>query len=281
MGATASGGEADDGIARAAALFAAADGLLIAAGAGMGVDSGLPDFRGPQGFWRAYPALGRRGIRFERIANPRAFAADPELAWGFYGHRLNLYRTTRPHRGFALLRSLARRLSHGAFVFTSNVDGQFQAAGFAPSQVCEVHGSIHHLQCAADCRGSIWPAETLRPVIDDEACRLRSPLPRCPDCGALARPNILMFDDGDWVATRSAQQEERLRAWLRRASRPLVIELGAGTNVATVRRFSEHFAPALVRVNPADSTLPAGGGVALALGAQAAIERIAAAVESG
>jgi NAD-dependent SIR2 family protein deacetylase len=278
MGATAIGSAASDAIARAAAQFAAADGLLIAAGAGMGVDSGLPDFRGPQGFWRAYPALGRQGIRFERIASPHAFAADPELAWGFYGHRLNLYRATRPHRGFALLRSLARRLPHGAFVFTSNVDGQFQLAGFPPSLVCEVHGSIHHLQCAADCRGSIWPADEFHPVIDEEQCRLRSPLPRCPDCGALARPNILMFDDGEWVARRSAQQEERLRAWLRRASRPLVIELGAGTNVATVRRFSEQFAPALVRVNPTDWALPAGGGVGLALGAQAAIERIAAAV---
>ena len=64
-----------------------ADGLLVAAGAGMGVDSGLPDFRGTQGFWRAYPALGRARIAFESIAGPAAFDADPLLAWGFYGHR--------------------------------------------------------------------------------------------------------------------------------------------------------------------------------------------------
>lgn len=71
-------------IRRCADLLAEADGLLITAG----VDSGLPDFRGTEGFWRAYPALARAQIRFEEIANPRAFARDPKLAWGFYGHRL-------------------------------------------------------------------------------------------------------------------------------------------------------------------------------------------------
>jgi hypothetical protein len=76
------------GYAAAARLIDQADALVIAAGAGIGVDSGLPDFRGAEGFWRAYPALGRAGLRFEEIASPAAFRADPELAWGFYGHRL-------------------------------------------------------------------------------------------------------------------------------------------------------------------------------------------------
>ena len=59
-----------------AELFGQADGLPITAGAGMGVDSGLPDFRGSEGFWQAYPALGRSCIAFERIATPAAFDTD-------------------------------------------------------------------------------------------------------------------------------------------------------------------------------------------------------------
>ena len=85
---------------RAADLIVRADALIVTDGAGMGVDSGLPDFRGPEGFWGAYPALGRARIRFEDIANPQAFEDDPHLAWGFYGHRLNRYRATQPHEGF-------------------------------------------------------------------------------------------------------------------------------------------------------------------------------------
>ena len=61
---------------RCAEMIRQADGLLITAGAGIGVDSGLPDFRGPQGFWGAYPALGRARIAFEAIANPAAMARD-------------------------------------------------------------------------------------------------------------------------------------------------------------------------------------------------------------
>lgn len=58
-------------IQHAIQVIQAADALLIGAGAGMGVDSGLPDFRGPIGFWRAYPPLEKLGIAFEKMANPR------------------------------------------------------------------------------------------------------------------------------------------------------------------------------------------------------------------
>src|SRR5579862_6369550 len=120
----------EEDIARAAAAVAGAGALVIGAGAGMGVDSGLPDFRGTQGFWRAYPVYEKLGLDFASMANPRWFERDPAFAWGFYGHRLELYRRTEPHAGFAILRGWAEKKEHGAFVFTSNVDGHFQRAGF-------------------------------------------------------------------------------------------------------------------------------------------------------
>src|SRR5262249_60236034 len=75
----------DDLIQRAAEVVRRADALLIGAGAGMGVDSGLPDFRGAHGFWRAYPPYQKLGLNFVELANPCWFRDDPELAWGFYG----------------------------------------------------------------------------------------------------------------------------------------------------------------------------------------------------
>src|SRR4051794_11112220 len=104
-----------DLIRRSAGVIAEADALVIGAGAGMGVDSGLPDFRGNDGFWRAYPPYAKLGLGFSSLANPRWFRDDPGLAWGFYGHRLNLYRRTRPHPGFALLRAWAERRPRGGF----------------------------------------------------------------------------------------------------------------------------------------------------------------------
>ena len=117
----------------------------------------IGDVRGDEGFWRAYPPYARLGLRFEELADPEHFADDPALAWGFYGHRLHLYRDTVPHPGFAVLRRWAGRVPSN--VFTSNVDGQFQRAGFAPDDVAEVHGSIHHLQCLRLCGHGVWPAD--------------------------------------------------------------------------------------------------------------------------
>jgi NAD-dependent SIR2 family protein deacetylase len=69
--------------AHAAEIIDGADALIVAAGAGIGVDSGLPDFRSDEGFWNAYPALGVAGTRFQEIASPVAFRETPLLAWGF------------------------------------------------------------------------------------------------------------------------------------------------------------------------------------------------------
>jgi hypothetical protein len=90
---------------RAAALIASAGALVIAAGAGMGIDSGLPDFRCNTGLWQAYPALAAAQPPFMAIASPTALRDDPRRAWGFYGHRLALYRDAVPHPGFAMLRN--------------------------------------------------------------------------------------------------------------------------------------------------------------------------------
>lgn len=257
-----------------AELIHQADGLLITAGAGMGVDSGLPDFRGTQGFWRAYPALGRAKIPFEDIANPAVFESNPRLAWGFYGHRLNLYRATVPHEGFHILRRLSEHLSGGHFVFTSNVDGQFQKAGFDDDQIMECHGSIHHLQCLSECTNAIWAAEGFDPVVDEANCLLTSPLPRCPYCGGIARPNILMFGDWGWLDERTSEQQRRMQSFLARVERLLVIEIGAGMNIPTVRRQSESLAEHLIRINPTEPGLGRAAGVSIACTGLSALRSI-------
>ncbi len=270
----------------AAQAVAGATALLVTAGAGMGVDSGLPDFRGNEGFWKAYPPMAKLGISFVEMANPAWFRRDPELAWGFYGHRLDLYRTTRPHRGFDLLLRWGAELPHGLFVFTSNVDGQFQRAGFPEERIVECHGSIHHLQCAEGCNPAIWSAQGVEVTVDEATFRARPPLPACPSCGGLARPNVLMFGDWQWIPRRTAEQEGRFEAWLLEAAGPglVVVELGAGTAVPTVRMTSERVARSsggtLVRINPREPHGPPGT-VSLAAGAMEALAAMDERLASG
>ena len=245
---------------RAAAKVRQAGALVVTAGAGMGVDSGLPDFRGDRGFWKAYPPYERLGLSFVEAANPAHFDGDPSFGWGFYGHRTNLYRGTVPHGGFGVLRSWAERLRLPCFVVTSNVDGQFQKAGFAADHILEVHGSIHHLQCTSPCSSDIWPNEERLDV--DEATMRSRQVPRCPRCGGVSRPNILMFGDSAWLDDRTAAQRDRFEAFLSgmEERRLVVVELGAGTGIPTIRMTSERLARLagafLVRLNPREPEAP-------------------------
>jgi NAD-dependent SIR2 family protein deacetylase len=236
---------------------------VITAGAGMGVDSGLPDFRGDRGFWNAYPMYERLGLSFVQTANPEHFDRDPAFGWGFYGHRTNLYRETKPHAGFALLLRWADELGLPRFVVTSNVDGQFQQAGFGDDEVLEVHGSIHHLQCTIPCTNAIWDNHEEIPV--DVATMRATRLPACRRCGRTARPNILMFGDYAWLPDRTRAQERRFDEFLTDQGRDglVVVELGAGTAIPTIRHLGESLTArqrgVLVRINPREAQVPPGG----------------------
>jgi NAD-dependent SIR2 family protein deacetylase len=289
--AAASSDEAE--FARAAELIRSADVLLVGAGAGMGVDSGLPDFRGPEGFWKAYPAFkGKRFGEFfgfapcaccltvftEQMSNPHWFETDPSIAWGFFGHRLHLYRGATPHGGFAILKRWLEE-KPDSFVFTSNVDGQFLKAQTVPEeQLVECHGSIMWLQCTdPNCLQPIWQTGDLHVDVDPETIKATStPLPTCPTCARLARPNILMFGDFSWHEERTAAQEKRFAAWQRRnrQKRVVAVEMGAGLAIPTVRITCEENSAALVRINPREPQVHRDADVALAHGALYALTRI-------
>lgn len=177
---------------------------VITAGAGIGVDSGLSDFRGKEGFWKAYPPIQRLGLSFPEVSTPEWFYQDPSFAWGFFGHRYHLYKDTEPHQGFQRLLQICHSMPEGFFVLTSNVDGHFQKAGFPPDRVNEIHGSIHYWQCTKTCP-DIWEAHS-DVFVDESTFRAKEPLPKCPKCGALARPNVLMFGDDGWLSERQEKQ---------------------------------------------------------------------------
>lgn len=236
-------------IDRAAGLIADADALIIAAGAGMSVDSGLPDFRGSQGVWTTLdsPAATHEGLH--ELLQGRCFTDDPRKAMEFYGHALDVCRRTTPHRGYGLLLKWARKKAHGAFVYTSNVDGQFQAAGFAEAHILECHGSIHHFQCARPCSPHIWPATEIR---KSTRTTHSANWPRCPRCGGHARPNFLLFSDPAWLVSRTNAQRLRLEVWRSAPENPVVIEIGAGLALPSVRMFSESLRIPLIRINTHD-----------------------------
>jgi NAD-dependent SIR2 family protein deacetylase len=178
-----------------------------------------------------------------------------------------------------MLLDLVDSKNNNYFIFTSNVDGQFQKAGFDEEKIYEVHGSIHHLQCNKNCTDTIW--HNKEEIEVDQTKILAKNLLSCPLCNALARPNILMFGDWKWVSKRSDAQMIKYTQWLQKAltQKLIIIELGAGTAVPTVRMQGEQIISKasnakLIRINPRESDISYDNGVGVDKGALDGLQSI-------
>lgn len=256
-------------------LFKQCDGLLITAGAGMGVDGGLPDFRSNNGFWNEYPFLQEKHLSFRDIASPEGFRTYPLLAAKFYAHRHRLYLGSIPHTGYNILLEMGKLFEKGMFVVTSNVDGHFREANFPFDRLYEIHGNINFSQCSVPCTLDVFETEEQYSENITE-----SNIPKCPHCGKQLRPNILLFNDGAWIDTIYAQQEIRFNNWTKSCKQILCIEIGAGTAIQSIRMISEEYHRTLIRINPKDYITPYRNGVSLPVSGLLGIQLIDFAIKS-
>jgi len=183
----------------------------------MGVSSGLGTFRGKAaGVWLPLKELG---IDFTEMSNPAWFAkprgkgvGTVNFAWSFWKYRYDAYSSTAPHKGYELLRQWSESRRLGGFAVTSNIDGHWLASGWQDDRVMEIHGSVHFQQCAdpehPKCQSSLWKVPSLQLSIDPASNSAIDPLPACMHCGGMARPNVLMFDDCEWISHRYDEAEE-------------------------------------------------------------------------
>jgi NAD-dependent deacetylase len=148
--------------------------VAVLTGAGISAESGVPTFRGEGGLWRNY--------RAEELATPQAFRADPGLVWEWYDWRRGLIGACQPNAAHQTLAEMEGQFDDFLLV-TQNVDGLHQLAG--NRQIVELHGNIWRMRCTQSCR-SLW---------EDRSVPLAETPPRCPDCGALARPDVVWFGE--------------------------------------------------------------------------------------
>ena len=219
------------------------------------------------------------------VSNPSWFLRDPAFARGFMGARLKAFDNAVPHAGFPILKKWAERQKLGYTIFTSNINNFFQRAGFSSDNIQETHGNAYFLQCVDNhkCIGDIWPLGDYRPTLTADL-RAEGDLPQCKHCGGLARPNILMFGDWGWLSDRSDAQKENFERQYEAVDQAsdkkiVVMEIGAGLDVPTVRRFSESFlykAPGttVIRINPHDSKSNTEGLITLPFKALNALQEL-------
>jgi NAD-dependent deacetylase len=148
--------------------------VAVLTGAGVSAESGVPTFRGKGGLWRSY--------RAEDLATPRAFRNDPTLVWEWYDWRRALIGECRPNAAHHTLAEMEAQLRDFVLI-TQNVDGLHHRAG--SRNVVELHGNIWRLRCTRSCR----------PPWEEPRVPLPEIPPRCGQCGALARPDVVWFGE--------------------------------------------------------------------------------------
>jgi NAD-dependent protein deacetylase/lipoamidase len=211
-------------VERLAELLRERQPCVVLTGAGVSTESGIPDFRSRSGLWARYDPM--------EYATIQAFGRDPVKVWDFYGKRLELLRDARPNAAHHALAELERRGLVRALI-TQNVDRLHELAG--SRELVEVHGSIRTSSCLA-CGRRVGFEEVVR-LLES------APAPPCPGCGAILKPDVVMFGE-------AMPEAETDRAFALAREAALLLVVGSSLEVYPVASLPQE-------------TLDAGGELAI------------------
>ncbi len=160
--------------------------VVVLTGAGISAESGIPTFRGEEGYW----TVGSTVYRPMEMATQEAYSAMPEEVWRWYLHRRKVCRGVGPNAAHRALANLEEGLGDRFTLVTQNVDGLHIQAGNSLQRTYQIHGNIDYMRCAAACSNRIVPI----PVPFSGDASFIDSL-RCEQCHRPARPHILWFDE--------------------------------------------------------------------------------------
>jgi len=222
--------------------------VLALTGAGISAESGIPTFRGKEGFW----VVGSRNYMPQEMATREMFDVAPAEVWRWYLYRFGVCRTANPNAGHAALVELDRALGDRFHLVTQNIDGLHLRAGSTPERTYCIHGDAAFVRCSEGCTPELLPMPDMGPrggqtpftAADRE--RLT-----CPGCGSWLRPHVLWFDE------YYDEQYYRMQSALRAADRAdllLVVGTSGATNLPSqIGDLAWRRGIAFVDVNPEDN----------------------------
>ncbi len=203
------GSPADDDLTAGRGLIDAASRIVVLTGAGISTESGIPDFRGPQGVWTRDPQA-------EKMATIQHYVADPEVRKRAWQSRLHSPAwTAEPNAGHRALVVLERRGKLHTLI-TQNVDGLHGKAGSDPARIVEIHGTMREVVCLS-CDERAPMERALARVRAGEAD------PACRSCGGILKSATISFGQG-------LVREDLMRA--QRAAEACDLLLAVGTTLA-------------------------------------------------
>lgn len=179
--------------ARLAAVWRGKQRVTVLTGAGVSAESGIPTFRGPEGYWQ----VGSRNFTPQEIGTLAMYQAAPDEVWKWYLFRHTVCQKAQPNAGHHAIVELERLLGDRFALITQNVDGLHLRAGNSRERTFHVHGSLASVRCGKSCTKTLHPFPTGMPPKDRDTDLTDADraLLACPDCGALTRPHVLWFDE--------------------------------------------------------------------------------------
>lgn len=167
--------------------------IVALTGAGVSAESGIPTFRGKDGYW----TIGAREYHPHELATHAAFQDMPWSVWAWYLYRRGVGLRAEPNAGHHALVRLAEALPGRFALVTQNVDGLHRRAGSPDDRTYPIHGDISLMRCARDCVPDRWPIPDAVPALgkDDPVPPACQALLVCPRCGGMSRPHVLWFDE--------------------------------------------------------------------------------------
>ena len=223
------------------------DRVVFLTGAGLSAESGIPTFRGPEGYW----TVGSTHYHPTEMATWRSFEAMPEEVWRWYCYRLGVCREAPPNVAHHALLKFDGARPEQSFLITQNVDGLHFRAGQSPDRMALVHGNIEQIRCDAHAPAVFWehPAE-LRPTRED-------PFPRgmdylhCPECGELGRPHVLWFDE---YYSEELYRAETAMQQVQRCDVLVVVGTSGNTNLPRqAGALAQAVGATIIDINPQDN----------------------------
>ncbi len=205
-------------------LSARAGSIVVLTGAGISAESGIPTFRGPEGYW----TVGSREYRPEEMATFRMYRSHPSAVWQWYLFRRTICQKAQPNAAHHALVDLEKKLENRFLLITQNVDGLHIRAGNSLKRIYQIHGNINYMRCGAACTDKIYmiPDSIKEREKNEPLCERDHDALRCPVCGNSARPHVLWFDE------YYDEQRYRVNSSIKAAANADVL-LSVGTSGAT------------------------------------------------
>jgi NAD-dependent protein deacetylase/lipoamidase len=159
---------------------------FVITGAGISAESGIPTFRGKDGYWRNLDPM--------TLATPEAFARDPQLVWKWYRERRAKIRAAQPNAAHQAIARLATE-SDEFLLVTQNVDDLHARAGLSEEKMVQIHGDIFQTRCSRCGFERDPPSSDSGVAGEEEQEQEQEKVPRCPECGAFMRPGVVWFGE--------------------------------------------------------------------------------------